>query len=139
VIVLADTHVLIWWLTDPAQLSSSARAQMDRAHSDPSGGVLVSVASRIDLHYLAIKGTFTAGQTHLVWQVTDNPAVNIRSVSVTSRIAERFGDQRILASPLTDPWDRLIVATALEFGIPLITNDQKIRAFAPQIALTTVW
>src|SRR5205823_14496272 len=106
---------------------------MDCAHSD-RGGVLVSVASRIDLHYLATKGTFTVGQTRQVWQVTDDPTVNVRSVPVTSRIAERFGDPRILASPLTDPWDRLIMATALELGVPLITKDQKIRTLAHQMA-----
>jgi PIN domain nuclease of toxin-antitoxin system len=139
VIVLADTHALIWWLTDPAQLSSTARVQLDGAHKDPNGGVLVSVASRIDLHYLARKGTFTTGQTNLLWRVTDDPAINVRAVPVTSRIVERFGDQEILTSPLTDPWDRLIVATALELGVPLVTKDKKIRALAPQVALTAVW
>jgi PIN domain nuclease of toxin-antitoxin system len=139
VIVLADTHALVWWLTDLAQLSPAARADLDAAHGDPGGGILVSVASRIDLHYLVKKGTFTTAQTNLVWQVTDDPSVNVRAVPVTSRVADRFGDQAIVASPLTDPWDRLILATAIELGVPLVSKDEKIRTLAPAVAVTAVW
>jgi PIN domain nuclease of toxin-antitoxin system len=57
VIVLADTHALVWWLMDPPRLSSVAHDQLRAAHDDTAGGILVSVASRIDLHYLAAKGT----------------------------------------------------------------------------------
>lgn len=35
-----------------------------------------------------------------------------------------------------DPADRLIVATALELGAPLVTTDRQIRAFA---GVETIW
>lgn len=138
-IVLADTHALVWWLTEPAQLSSAARTELDAAQADPTGGIAVSVASRIDLHYLVKKGTFSATAADAVWNVTTDQTVNIRAVPVTSRVADRFGDQPIVASPLLDPWDRLIVATAVELGVPLITKDRKMRDLAPQIGITAIW
>jgi PIN domain nuclease of toxin-antitoxin system len=52
VIVLADTHALIWWLTDPSRLSRIAHKQLRAAHDDAADGISISVASRIDLHYL---------------------------------------------------------------------------------------
>jgi PIN domain nuclease of toxin-antitoxin system len=139
VIVLADTHALVWWLTDPAQLGSAARTELDAAQADSAGGIAVSVASRLDLHYLVKKGTFSESAADAMWNVTTDPTVNIWAVPVTSRIADRFGDQTIAASPLTDPWDRLIVATAVELGVPLITKDRKMRDLAPQIGISAIW
>jgi PIN domain nuclease of toxin-antitoxin system len=138
-IVVADTHALIWWLTDPDRLGSSALTDMNAAHEDSDGGILVSVASRLDLHYLVKKGTFTSGQADEVWNVTANPDVNARAVPVTSSVANRFGTPAIMASQLRDPWDRLIVATAAELGVPLVTKDEKIQDLAPQIGVTAIW
>jgi PIN domain nuclease of toxin-antitoxin system len=139
VIVLADTHALVWWLTDPALLGSAARTELDAAQADPTGGIVVSVASRVDLHYLVKKGTFTSVAADAVWAVTTDLTVNVRAVPVTSRVADRFGDQAIVASPLADPWDRLIVATAVELGVPLITKDRTMSDLAPRIGITAIW
>ncbi|MCZ6872781.1 MAG: PIN domain-containing protein [bacterium] len=35
-----------------------------------------------------------------------------------------------------DPADRLIVATAIEHGVELVTKDRRLRSFAP---VRTVW
>jgi hypothetical protein len=44
----------------------------------------------------------------------------------------------ILAS-LRDPWDRLIVATAIELGVPLITADGAITALSESGVVEVVW
>jgi PIN domain nuclease of toxin-antitoxin system len=139
VIVLADTHALIWWLTDSARLGPAARTELDAAQADPAGGIVVSVATRIDLRYLVKKATFSRSAADMVWKVTTDPSVNIRAVPVTSRVVDRFGDQAIVTSPLADPWDRLIVATAVELGVPLITKDRQMTDLAPQIGITAIW
>ena len=40
---------------------------------------------------------------------------------------------------IKDPWDRLIAATALHLGTPLITKDENIRKVASEIGLQTIW
>jgi PIN domain nuclease of toxin-antitoxin system len=76
VIRLADTHALIWLLTDPGKLSTPAREQLNAAAADAAGGILVSVASRIDMRFVAKKGTFSAQFLDDVWQVVHDPERN---------------------------------------------------------------
>lgn len=137
-IVLADTHALIWWLTAPSRLSEQALQQLHRAYEDPAGGILVSVASRIDLHYLAAKGKLDAELLRSVWDVVEAPDVNTRPVPITARIAERFGTAQF-ADALPDPWDRLIVATALELDVLLVTKDRAMHGLADQLPVQVVW
>ena len=103
-IVLADTHALIWWLTEPSLLGDTARRDLRAAHDDADGGILVSVATRIDLHYLAAKGKLARAVIRAVWDVVHSSDTNVRPVPVTAAIAERFGDP-VLAGGLPDPWD----------------------------------
>lgn len=93
-IVLADTHTLIWWLTEPSRLGDTARKDLRAAHDDTAGGILVSVATRIDLHYLAAKGKLAREVIRSVWDVVHSPDTNVRPVPVTAAIAERFGARR---------------------------------------------
>jgi PIN domain nuclease of toxin-antitoxin system len=39
-------------------------------------------------------------------------------------------------SVLPDPWDRMIVATALHLGVPLVTRDRAITAAG---VVATIW
>ncbi len=43
---------------------------------------------------------------------------------------------RIPLEPLRDPYDRLILATAMALAVPLITRDNKIRQSG---LVTTIW
>jgi PIN domain nuclease of toxin-antitoxin system len=137
-IVLADTHTLIWWLTEPSLLGDTARKDLRAAHDDTAGGILVSVATRIDLHYLAAKGKLAREVIRAVWDVVDSPDTNVRPVPVTAAIAERFGDPA-LAGGLPDPWDRLIVATAIDLDVALVTKDRAIHALGAQHLVTVSW
>jgi PIN domain nuclease of toxin-antitoxin system len=50
--VVADTHALIWFLEADERLSAPAREVLEQTQQDPDGGIVVSMASRLDLHYL---------------------------------------------------------------------------------------
>jgi PIN domain nuclease of toxin-antitoxin system len=89
------------------------------------------VASRIDLHYLVSSGRMTAELARLLWQATAAPDRNVWPVQIGTAVAERFGDPT-LAAALPDPWDRLIVATAVELGVELVTKDQRMHELAQQ-------
>jgi PIN domain nuclease of toxin-antitoxin system len=136
--VLADTHALHWWLADPSRLSDTARAHLDAAEEAEPGAVLVSVASRIDLHYLVASKKMSAELASFIWQVVTSPERNVWPVQITSPVAERFGDAELTAA-LPDPWDRLIVATAVELGVELITKDRAIGKLADRGYVAAVW
>jgi PIN domain nuclease of toxin-antitoxin system len=55
-------------------------------------------------------------------------------VPVSNRIAIR--STRLTDYPHKDPADRIIVATALSLGVPLVTRDRRLRNYPP---LETIW
>jgi PIN domain nuclease of toxin-antitoxin system len=123
--VVADTHALVWFLEADERLSARAREVLEQAQHEPDGGIAVSLASRLDLHYLQRAGGVSPDDVRRMWAVTENPSRNISSVAITDPVVAYF-DSAELAG-LRDPWDRLITATAIHLGILLVTKDRAIR------------
>lgn len=135
--VLADTHALHWFLAEPQRLSRTALERLNDAALDEAAGIAVSVASRMDLHYLVARGRLGADLAARIWAVTSYPDVNVRAIAVSAAIAEHFGDPAM--ATLRDPWDRLIVATAIDLGIPLVTRDGLITELGTAGVLEVIW
>ena len=121
--VLADSHTIIWQSQRSPELSEDvANALLQAEETD---GVVVSVASLIDLWYVTqtTKGVSDADLAHLREQITSSPELSLHPidedvVDATTSIPRDL---------LTDPWDRFIVATAKTLGLPLVTRDRAIR------------
>lgn len=127
--ILVDTHVWLWQTVAPERLSPSARKAIDEADA-----VLVSVASCLEVAALERKGRIALDRDVTAWirQAIDSTGVD--RVEVDVEIATRAGT---LPDPFPgDPADRLIYASAVARGVPLVTKDQAIRAFDPA---RTVW
>lgn len=135
--VVADTHALIWFLEGDQRLSARAREVLRQAQQDPDGGIIVSVASRLDLHYLQRTGRFGPADLQRWWVVTEDPSWNISSAAITAPVVAHF-DSAALAA-LRDPWDRLIMATAIDLGVPLVSKDRAITAVAETGAVPVIW
>jgi PIN domain nuclease of toxin-antitoxin system len=90
----------------------------------------------VDLHYLVASGRLDAETAHHVWAVTSYPDVNIRSTPITAAISERFGHETLTS--LRDPWDRMIVATGAEHGLPIVTADEAITSLARSTGVVEV-
>lgn len=135
--VVADTHALHWFLLADERLSDHAREVLASAQLDPDAGVKVSVASRFDLAYLARSGKLTTEEAHEVWAATTDETINIEAVAITASVAEHF-DREELAT-LRDPWDRIIVATAIDLGLPLVTKDRAITALSEAGVVEVLW
>ena len=128
--ILLDTHVLIWLAGETRRLSPAANAAIRNAAA--GDGVAISAISLWELAWLAARrrlqfdGTLEA----FVHEVT--APVSVRPL--TEEIA-CMAAQFPIQYP-ADPADRLIGATALFHGMPLVTKDTGIRSSG---TLNTIW
>jgi len=130
-LILVDTHVVIWLAFEEARLSKKARAAILEARLNGEGLAI----SDISLFELA--RAFARERSHLDISV-ESALTEVERRFIVLPINSRIS-LRALGLPPTypkDPADRIIGATALVEGIPLITADRKIRKYS---ALTTIW
>ena len=128
--IVLDTHALLWWALDPARLSPRAAevcAQMER-----DGGF----ASAISVWELGVKvknGKLDLGMTlpEFVRRLASSAVVELVPVDATIwlRTVALDWDHR-------DPADRVIVATALEKGLPIMSKDEALQSFSE---VSCVW
>lgn len=121
--VVADSHAALWYAQTSSELSSTALAALNDAEA--SEGIVVSVATLIDLWYVTqtTKGVDSGELADLRTAMSDSPVIELHPID--TGVADAF--TRIDRSVLVDPWDRLIVATAVALQLPLVTKDGAIR------------
>jgi PIN domain nuclease of toxin-antitoxin system len=124
VIVLLDTHALIWALEASPRLSARAREVIESA----SHTVLVSVVSAWEIEIKRAIGRLDA---------PGDLEDAIESAGFLRRLVT-FADVRHLGrlpAHHKDPFDRMLVAQALEDGVPLVSSDPQIA----QYPIQTIW
>ena len=131
--IVLDTHVLIWYIFDSARLSPMALTSLENAVSN-QGKIQVSAISIIEITYLVEKGRIAAEVLARVIEAINNPAVNIFLVLVDLNISQMM--QQIDRQIVPEMPDRIIAATALYLGLPLVSCDLKIQALSN---LQTIW
>jgi PIN domain nuclease of toxin-antitoxin system len=124
--VLLDTCAAIWLMNgDP--MSSDSRVAIDEAQCD-NLGVYVSPISAWEIATLVAKKRLQLTLAPGTWFETLLGQPGVRLVSMPPRvlIASAF-----LPDPSPrDPADRIIAATAREFGLSLITRDGDLIPYA---------
>ena len=126
--VVADSHSLLYYLFTPDRLSEPALEALGDA--EDSGGLVVSAATLGDLWYASHKigeralspGAFESLQATVL--DPQNEGLEVAGVDAVTM-------GHLMSFPLTmlpDPWDRMIVATALHLGVPLVTRDRAITS-----------
>jgi PIN domain nuclease of toxin-antitoxin system len=112
--MLIDTHTLLWFLDDDGRLPSSIKQQIENAET-----VLVSIASiweiaiKMNIGKLTLKTPFVSIQQNL----------NTLGIDVTP---VTFADtETYLSLPLhhRDPFDRILVAQAINRNLVLVSRD----------------
>ena len=120
-IVLLDTHALLWALHD-GPLSATARDIIE----DASNTVLVSVVSAWEM---AIKRALGRLET------PDDLEAAMIDAGFLKRLVT-FGDVRKLAAlPALhkDPFDRMLIAQAMSEGVPLVSKDPEVARYPIQV------
>lgn len=128
---VADTHALVWYLFEPDMLSPAASVALDAATAGV-GKITVSAMTLVELTYLVEKGRIPV---HVLAHVTDlvERGVSILAVPLDAAIAKTLA--AIPRGDIPDLPDRVIAATAMHLGLPLVSRDGKILASNVQ----TIW
>jgi len=129
---VADTHTVIWYLYDDARLSPTARTWIEDA-AVAGEQIALSSITLAEMVYLIEKGRIDAAAlTRLMAELDAADAVLVE-VPFDRQVAQAMS--RVARTEVPDLPDRMISATALHLGIPIISRDRKIQASG----LTTVW
>ena len=130
--VVADSHAIVWFVAGSFRLSEPARDALRAAERE--GTLTVSIATFIDLWYVTqTTHGVTGGDLHrLKSTLSASSAVDVHPVD--EAVADAFAT--IDRSAVADPWDRLIMATAMTLNAPLITRDALIRQAG---VVETIW
>jgi PIN domain nuclease of toxin-antitoxin system len=131
-VIALDTHALVWWVTGDPALSAKAKAAINRELN--SGEILVSAISAWEIAMLVEREKLVLSMDVGSWLATVQSIEAVRLVPVDPEIAVKSVE--LPGEFHKDPADRMIVATARKFAVPLVTKDDKIRAYAH---VKTLW
>lgn len=130
--ILLDTHALVWWVTGDAELSANARAAIKKELN--GGEIIVSSISAWEIAMLVAREKLVLTVDVDAWLAAVAEIEVVRFVPVNNEIAIK--SVSLPGEFHKDPADRMIVATARVLAIPLVTKDEKMRAY-PQVK--TIW
>lgn len=128
---VADTHGLIWYVLADPRLPPGARSAIEDAAS-AGDEIAVSSISLVEIVYLMERRRIDDRTLDRVRAILDGTEV-FREVPVAGLIADAVG--LVPRAEVPDFPDRIIAATALHLGVPVITRDGKIRASS----VATIW
>jgi PIN domain nuclease of toxin-antitoxin system len=129
--ILVDTHVVVWLALEPARISKKARAVIEEARHSGQG-VAVSDITLLEIALIERKGCIklNASLETFLAEVETRFVV----LPTTGRVCVRA--VTLPATYPRDPADRVIAATALVEGTPLVTADLEVQRSK---ALRTIW
>jgi PIN domain nuclease of toxin-antitoxin system len=117
--VLLDTHVLHWWSAEPERMSRAAATALEDADE-----LAVAAITWFELAWLARHERIMVRIPIRSW--LERLADQVHTLGITPAIAETAVS--LPTSFPGDPADRLIYATAIEYGMRLVTKDGKLLA-----------
>ncbi len=122
---VADTHTAIWYLFDDVRLSHAAGGFIDQAASD-GYGIAISSISLAEIVYLTEKGRVASNVYRGLRVALADPLHVFREAALTTEVVEAMS--RVLRLDVPDMPDRIVAATGVYFGVPVISSDGRIRS-----------
>ncbi|HEY3356681.1 MAG TPA: type II toxin-antitoxin system VapC family toxin [Polyangia bacterium] len=120
--VVADTHALVWHLSDPRRLGKAAR----RAFAAADAGrwtCHVPVIALVEIALLQERGRIRLGPAQVLDALAGHPGYNVLPLDLAQAL--EFG-----ALPaVRDPMDRLVLAAARVTGARVISVDDVLDGY----------
>ena len=130
--IILDTHSLVWWVSGDSILSKKAKAAIARERN--GGAIVVSSISAWEVAMLVARGRLVLSMGVSSWLAAAAQIEAVRFLPVDVDVAIESVD--LPGEFHKDPADRMIVAMARKLAAPLVTKDERIRAY-PHVR--TVW
>ena len=120
--IVVDTHAWVWWVSEPEKLSQKARSVLDRAMA--GNAIYISSISVWEVALLCKKGRLQLNTSVNAWVAETERLRFFTFVPVSNSIALRSID--LPEDFHNDQADRIIISTALELDLPVVTKDRRI-------------
>ena len=132
IVGVADTHAALWYLLKNPRLSATARSFMDDA-ADAGHDIALSAISLAEIVYLIEKNRLPVAAYDDLKIALADPDYVIEEAPFTGEVVEAM--RQVPRAEVPDMPDRIVAATAVHFGVPVISRDGRIRASSVQ----TIW
>ncbi len=130
--ILLDTHIWLWFISNPELLSKKANRVVDSALREEK--IFISSISAWEVALLVYNKRLQLTLDVADWIAKSEMLPYFQFIPVDNAIAIKSVS---LPKPLhSDPADRIIIATAISLGASLVTKDKKILNY-PHVK--TVW
>jgi len=127
---VTDTHSLIWFMTDDPKLSIKAKSAFEKADKGQDD-IFIPCITFFELLYLTEKRKLALDFESFIAIISSSKNYKVEPLCLP--IIEK---SRLLPrEDIPDPWDRLIAATSMHLGLPLITHDKSLQ----RMGLKIVW
>lgn len=121
--IILDTHIVIWDALQPEKISRKARKMIDQANE--MGEIIIADISLWEIAMLMKKKRLVVDTTYSEFISLVRAANHYSFECITPEIADLSVS---LSTKINlDPADRLICATSIIRGAPLVTADSNLR------------
>jgi len=116
--LLLDTHVLLWWLDDNSRLSKQAKNYI----ADVDNIIFVSAVVIWEIRIKEALGKLEIAADF--FNIVKQQGFEI--LSITAQHANKVGD---IPMHHRDPFDRMLIAQAIEESLTIVTHDRAFKAY----------
>ena len=122
---LLDTHTFIYWHLEEKTLSKKVLKILERQENN----FFISSLSILEIQYLVEIGRLEINMGDIFSYIDSTPNFKILSFDRLVLI------ESIKLDSHRDPFDRIIVATAIAYKLKLLTKDRRILKSFPKVAV----
>jgi PIN domain nuclease of toxin-antitoxin system len=120
--LLVDTHVFLWFITNDPRLSSSHRTALTDANND----VYLSAASVWEALIKYQSGKLPLPESPETYLPRQRDAHGMSTLSIDEFTVEQLAQLPLLHR---DPFDRILIAQAIQHGMTILTVDDQVVAY----------